>query len=529
MVESPYGLRGWLRWATARKGSELACDDLPKREWPRPTDAQRLKAENRPGFLRLEPGVAENRLHNFSLMAGWTEREDQIDWATEDLRRLVDPKRMLRFGRYLARGRDGCSLASGISFSLATLASPFLEAKALAQGDTELADQMRDAASDLKVQGKDWQDKDGPKDIWRIESLWDGGKDRGGWPRLLQLRNLMIEKAEQRAGMSIQEQITHIRNGGAPFGATWAVAIRMAVLITLIRTVPLRGRSLAELTLDMWQSRPAGPWSAGVPLEPWQGGIYVECPTHVMKSKRVFVAPLSQMKSVGDKARERVLRRDVLELYFMAGGARYEILSVCEHALQKDKRVVTDRTVYESIYVFPAMARRGGGHGTEHQDRVKKQFRWDEGALSTHFSDTVLRYAAELGLDRAALEAEWGATSIHVIRLLFGTYWAGRKGKLVQASVMLGHASVSITADKYVAKDAGELDLEAEEGRLNDYRGLDFLIDDSSDILFWGLPEFDVEAEIKRCAEIMAEQMYNERMAQGWPRHRLELSERAAG
>jgi hypothetical protein len=87
-------------------------------------------------------------------------------------------------------------------------------------------------------------------------------------------------------------------------------------------------------------------------------------------------------------------------------------------------------------------------------------FRWNEESMSTNFQKYVLEYAERLGMDRQALEAEHAATSMHVIRLLFGTKWA--KTKLLEASRMLQHANVGVTERKYCAVGAEDVDLEVE-------------------------------------------------------------------
>jgi hypothetical protein len=63
-------------------------------------------------------------------------------------------------------------------------------------------------------------------------------------------------------------------------------------------------------------------------------------------------------------------------------------------------------------------------------------------------------------MDRAALERLWGATSGHVIPLLYGTHWANRPGMLKPASIMLQHADTRITERRYCVADESRVDLD---------------------------------------------------------------------
>jgi hypothetical protein len=459
-----YGLRPWVMWATAPMQADLIALRLPPREWPTPTDRQRVLIARDPNYLRLEPSVAEQRLHLFALVAGWAEEREGIDWSTTDLRGLVDHGLVLRWGRATAKKTNKSAMVSATCFALATLASPFLEAQAIRRGDLASAEYFRDAAGKLKAQGAEWRDEDGPKDIAAIEAAWDNGADEGGWVRLEKLRQECIADAAWRAGgRTLQEQIEHIRSGQDGWGERWAVAIRMAVLLTLLRRIPLRVRAVSGLMMKMWVSRPAGEWAQASSLAPWEGAIQIVAPSRLTKSKKPYRPYLIPARRVGDLRRESDLNRALLELYFMPSGARDEILSVCTYEYRAGERVVVSRVIHSSEYVFPALARRGGGRGDMEalqKARARSGFRWGTGALSTHFSDTVLRLSESIGMNHTALKKEWGGTSIHVIRLLFGTYWAARMNKLDWASKLLHHAHPHVTAGRYCGARAEDIDLD---------------------------------------------------------------------
>ena len=457
-TQPDYGLKGWHTWATVRKGELEIRYGLPERCWPRPTPAEERRIKKRPDLFKLTPKVAQGRLGQFALVAGWLRDTRGTDFDGMDARALVEPANALAFAGWCASRKaarsglkdddlDGrSSVGSSVLFSLATLASPYLEAVALKRGELDVADRMRSYSDKLKVMAIDAVAEEG-KRIEHIALLWDAGrtgKSTGGWDRLIELRDMLIEAAEREAGMPIAEQIRAIRAGDFRPQAEerWALLIRMAVLITVLRRIPVRVRAACSLVLSMWENV-----SGNGARERWEGAIRLAFTPATQKSKRAYAPWLIRQEHVGNPHREALLRRDVLELYFMTGGARARVLSIGGQPQKSD-------------HVFPAVASRGGGHGTRQEDRESAGFRWNEESMSAHFQKFVLEYAERLGMDRQALEAEHAATSIHVIRLLFGTKWA--KTKLLEASRMLQHANVGVTERKYCAVGAEDVDLEVE-------------------------------------------------------------------
>lgn len=469
LTTGTYGLRDWARWSRARSDRELKAADLPPREWPRPTAEEErriLKARKADKELfRLSPSVLRNRLHNVALVAGWAERDRKIDWTQHGLERLVDPDLVVAFAtdrahRALSIDEDGdftSSLGSQVCFTLATIASPYLEARALRKGDCTLADQLRQYSNDLKALGIKYAAED-RKHISSIVAAWDAGTGRGGWSRLKDLRELLVKEIERKAGMSLDEQILAIAGKKFVPSMTWAVLVRDACVISFLRTIPVRERALVEMKIAMWRNE--GSATGRGSLRPWEEGIRIWFPKRLTKGKRPYSPYLFRPRHVGDPVREADFRRALWQLYFMAGGAREEVLARVEHREGGEGcEPVAIRTVCDSPYVFPALARRGGGHGTRNQDRIDRGLRWAAGSASAQFSGRVMANAADLGMHAPTLDSLWGATSIHVIRLLYGTHWANQPGMLKAASVMLHHAHTTITEMRYCVPDEGKVDL----------------------------------------------------------------------
>jgi hypothetical protein len=334
-----FGLMGWFTWATGRKGELEVKFGLPHRKWPRPTAMEERRIMKRPDLFKLTGSVAHGRLGQFALVAGWMRENEAADFDKLDARALVEPANALAFAGWCASKRavrqgvrdddlDGkSSLGSAVLFSLASLASPYLEAVAIMRGEVQIADEMRASSDKLKVMAIDAQAEEA-KRIEHIALLWDAGctgKSTGGWDRLVELRDMLIEAAEREAGMSVAEQIRAIRKGDFfPQAAErWALLVRMAVLVTVLRRIPVRVRAACSLVMSMWESV-----SSNGTKQPWEGAIRLAFTPATQKGKRAYTPWLIRQEHVGDPHREALLRRDVLELYFMTGGARERVLSI---------------------------------------------------------------------------------------------------------------------------------------------------------------------------------------------------------
>lgn len=474
LTEGAYGMTDWVRWCRAKNDRELRNARLPLRTWPNPTPEEERRVlvarKRNKQLFKLSPAVMRHRLQHVALVAGWAESNEGIDWTESGLDRLVDPGLLEKMAKDLAHegavDEDGdpvSSLASQIAFTLATLASPYLEARALREGDSDLAAKLKEHSNDLKAMGIRLE-AERKKHLRAIVDAWDAGSGKGGWGRLEDLRAEMIAEIERLAGgLSLEVQVEAIDSGDFRPSMTWAVLVRDACMVSLLRVIPLRGGTLVRITRDMWFNDGA---SAHQDPQPWEGGIQLRLPKRLMKGRRKFQPFLFRSRHVGDAAREADLCRPLWQLYFMAGGAREEVLRY-PNAENDDELVVA-----ESPYIFPALARRGGGHGTTQEDRIKGKLRWKVGSASAQFSRRVLQFAGQLGMNVRTLEDLWGATSLHVIRLLFGTHWANEPGMLKAASLMLHHSSTITTEKKYCALNESDVDLfangepQSEEARL---------------------------------------------------------------
>ena len=461
LANGPYGIHGWVSWCRAKDDRELRATNLPPRVWPNPTPEEQRRVlrakKNQTELFKLSASVMETRLHHVAYVAGWAEKKEGIDWNKEGLDRMVDPSLLEQMVRDLhpsegAVDEDGdpvTSLGSQIAFTLATMASPYLEAQALAEGEHDLAQKMRHHSDDLKVLGIRLQ-AEKKKETQAIIKAWDAGSGKGGWARLWDLREEMIRAIIDAAGgLSLEEQAVAIETDDFQPHMTWAVLVRDACVVSFLRTVPVRVRTLVGMKLGMWINEGSSDRKENTDL--WEGGIRLRFSRQLMKSRRSFQPTLFRVDHVGDKEREADFCRPLWRLYFMSGGAREEVLRYTPENGQP--------TVANSDFVFPALARRGGGHGTDHDKRKLSGLRWKEGSASSQFSRRVLQFAPRLGMSVAALNELWGSTSIHVIRLLYGTHWANRPGMLKPASLMLHHANSKITENKYCVPDEGSVDL----------------------------------------------------------------------
>src|SRR5690606_26430439 len=125
--------------------------------------------------------------------------------------------------------------------------------------------------------------------------------------------------------------------------------------------------------------------------------------------------------------------RLLLEAYFRPRGARETLLTPSD-----------EEAPISSRYVFPAPIRYGKKQG----EARRSESRWRAPSVTAWFRRLVKRYAHRLGLDWFRLKKLHGATGVHVVRLLFGSYWVG-KGAAHRASLFLGHTDPGFTVRLY--------------------------------------------------------------------------------
>jgi hypothetical protein len=247
-------------------------------------------------------------------------------------------------------------------------------------------------------------------------------------------------------------------------------------VLLIVQRVPLRGATMIGLKMAMWRSTAVGPAqharavTSGV--DAWEGALALDIPAESMKSKRPFAPALMIADNVatedqaGSPAHEHALRRVLLELWFIPNGGR----DVCRTAPDP----TTGRAVlHDAPWLFPdagAPEEKGGrkpeprrreprGPRGRSRRRAAAPHQWTRESLSSAFLRAVLRHSDVLAVDPRALRQLRGAVGFHVVRRLFGTFWAPRN--LVWTSRLLDHTSIEFTAGIYVAQDERTMSLDA--------------------------------------------------------------------
>jgi hypothetical protein len=417
--------------------------------------------------------------------AGFCERHLGVDFDVSGLDVLCNPE-FLRAHR-LFRTPDetrGDAVMSRLADSLAVIAVPFLKERAIqasedarmrgdvlaAEAYLNRAEEMWQCAEELRelahLYGTDEsRQTDGEnvrrRDIKLIWRLWTAD-NVSGWHKLGMLRDILIEEVEKRGAecaglragerLSINDQIRYLSSTvpgavAGPFRRTeaWARAVRAAVLVALVVRIPLRAANIVGLTLDEWRTVISGPMK-------WAGASFMEISAEKTKSERVFSPPYLLARDVDDPDVLRMARPDLLQLYFMSGGARELLLTVSPARLATDR---SSATVVASNVVFPATVSRVFRRNKSVED-LPEAVEWGDHAMSEHFKGLLKKHAHTLNLDFHALSQIQGGASIHVVRHLFGSHhcdpvrWgADETIGPVQASKMLHHASVEFTMKRY--------------------------------------------------------------------------------
>jgi len=456
------GLLEYCRWATLEPW-ELTSAGLPPREYVDPNPAQQnLAARNaRLGKedFRLAPATLLTRLQHVNYFMGWLKLSgERADVNSMSLAELCDVSLVTKLAGWL-RERDGIKegyhpMVRAIAQELAVIASPFLEARArqLSPNAPDEASELRRRAVALRQLGVTAKKKGiRKKDIKKIARAWRGRDQVDGWIKLLRLRNAIVTDIERLAGATLAEQVSLLEMGALNVTPEWALKVRSAVLVNLVRLIPLRRRTVSELTLEMWENEPVLPEQHGRALERWEGAIILNIPGRLMKSGRSFDPAYIAESSVGKARWENGAARDLLALWFMAGGARDEL------------RRLPDGKLVESSFIFPALARAAlNGAGDAIEKVVARECQWEAEDISEHFAGLVTTYAGELEVDIALL-TKLGGLRLHIVRLLFGSYWAPRR--LLMASQLLDHRSVTFTAKVYCGDGVRQATREVPDGR----------------------------------------------------------------
>lgn len=510
-VEGERGIAGFVTWSTAPV-DWLERHHYPARAFINPSREmlrgirRATGSDKQPYLLGCETLVG--RLRMFSQLAGWAhEHGDLLEEAghrrydfvsSDDLASLCNLELVLAYSEWVREELDDDEgeadtavphVVADLAKHLSKVASPYLEGRALRRaaalekdGMCEDAEKARTEAQRLRDEGerlKAWGYEHGRrqntrKDIVAIAEGWAGSNHRNGWLKLMDLVSILLKKAEAESGLTMRQQLESMR---AAETATprqraallawqthaWAALMRSAMLVNLVRKIPLRARALAELRLDWWEAT-----VDGRRVVAWHrdASIMLRIPGWGMKTKnREYYAPYIRPECVGQPDFEAGAQRDLLEAFMRPHGARDFMLTRWETV---DVRRAEGRTqeppvaldVVTSPYVLPGSATFGhGGHGRTQQMRLQTGLRWTPSSLSVHFESLVREHAEELQINVVALQGMQGAFRIHVARLLYGTHWAPKN--LIDASLMLHHADIALTSRLYVGRSSAQSTLEA--------------------------------------------------------------------
>ena len=450
-IESRFGLRRWVTWVTLEP-SQLEHHGLPPRAWPRPNEGQegkmRRARRRKEQLFRCRPTTLRSRLARISLIAGWM-RGMGFNPRFHDFRFILDDERFAAYEEWRethptqssydpeteaarkVKGRDQLAL------DMSRIASPFCEAVALARGFQEVADTMQAAAKALKIRGYERKPIENEVKIIReVYQAWSVG-NRDGYLRLIDLVDLILQDAADLEGRNLEEAVAALRDGSFTPSYTWALRIRDAVLIHCLRKIPLRARTLSLFEMSEWRNHSVD----GTPvsrLQKWEAAIQWVIDQSKMKTHwRDFSPAFIHEADVGDPDAEEDAFRMLLEAYFRPGGARETLLTPSEN-----------EAAIKSRYVFPAPIRYGKKQG----ENRRSESSWRAPSVTAWFRRLVKRYAGRLGLDWHRLRKLHGATGVHVIRLLFGSYWVGQS-RSETASLLLGHTDPGFTIRLYSGRD----------------------------------------------------------------------------
>lgn len=491
LVEGPAGLRDYAAWSTLPDlALRLERPALPPRVWiDAPSVATRQRRRAAPAICTTS--TLTTRLRLVANIAGWAARHRGVDWTTADLHTLCDPALAEAYVLWWtqqppdARGDRRAQLRQTV-LTLAWVVNGFLGA--LAQQAHEGAMAAGDAAAIARAAThretlRGWYralerlagDIPAPdhKDLRKVAAhivavaeAWRGTNGRDGLLKLGRLVDALTVELEADAnGRTLDEQLAALAAGIWAPSARWAATLRLAVALLIAQRVPLRGKTMGQLTIGMWRHAPVGATQQRAhltgALAPWEGALSLDIPAALMKSKRPFAPAVMRPDDVatpeqeGNAARERALRRPLLALWFIAGGGRDICRTVHDPETGAARRL-------DVPWLFPDLLPGAAGRAAAlaGASPAARSLAWSRAALSTAFGRAVRRHAVALSVDVARLRALRGALGFHVVRRLFGTYWAPRN--LVWCSRLLDHVSIALTATLYTAQDERTMALDAE-------------------------------------------------------------------
>ena len=489
LIEGTYGIRRWAAWSTLDEMLlRRQAEPLPPRVWAFPSSIVDRRADQRPVMVSEE--TLKTRLRFFNHLAGYAARERGVDWTTADgLLTLSDPDLVDAFvGWMILRPKDprgdGRSQLTHIVRTMAWLTNGFLAGQAKLAGDDELVEQLRLRYHRLEAIAQEIPKPD-HKDLRKVAAMvlatsdgWKGTDGVDGIRKLGRLVNLLEDELIELAqGRSIGEQIAALTAGTWTPGPQWGKTLRLMVVLLVAQRVPLRGGTMSRLKVAHWLVNPVGAAQqaldrAGL-LKPWQGALSLGIPGPLMKSKRGFSPPLILPENVvtpdhdGSAPHEAAIRRDLLELWFCENGGRDVCRTTTDPLTGRSERLdvpwlfpdaIGDSYYAETKEEQPAAVTRARpARGRKRRNRRQPGI-WTRGRLSAAFGRAAKRHADALGINLKALREITGALGFHVVRRLFGSFWAPRN--LLVTSRLLDHTKITLTATVYCAQDVRAMSLD---------------------------------------------------------------------
>ena len=325
LIDGPFGLRTVLL-AMTRPMVEVETQGLPSR-------ATFPRVAHRGTSVHTETAwsiaTCRRALGDIAYLLGWLEQEYAIDWATADLRELLDRDRIEAHVRW-SLSPNGTTTGSlhDRAITIGRIASPILETIALrrawrlddagedAAADYALADQAAEIAAYLSgangyMDGREkkrsitaiTKDEGEDKDIiskmikesQKFEAAWAPPGGGCGYDQMLRIHDALIGEITNLYG-DLRTQLDDLP--GTQRDGEWAKHVEETLWWTDMITVPLRASNLRRATREMRETDRAGrivahyPGRIGKRKNASFSPVYADDPdsTHALLY-RLYVAP----------------------------------------------------------------------------------------------------------------------------------------------------------------------------------------------------------------------------------------------
>lgn len=438
LLAGPYGLKTALTFFVLN-GSEADIAGFPQRVFPRSQIRSSHPNAQKPW---LPPTVGKNLRHLLHC-AGWMEENiDDVDWSKHDLRKLLRLENLDAYRRAVYAGRLSTKRALAVRLrTCARIASPFMEAAALENGDDELADRMAHLSATLCSSGgidgriswvsaleQELSQSDEVESRRRraqaIEAAWteNGQAAEYAYQQLVRVREALVSQLEDDYGR-LSQQIEAVLEG-TRLGRTWARQVQQSLFWQEQTVVPLRARTLR--LLDSEDRHQADDFSR----------IWMEIPAWKLKVQSN--GPFRPNLTKGGAGYCRELYR----LYVMPGGAR-EQLTLDESGEKRDREAfwVPDVKKYERERYDSGSLRRLMRRG------LRRALRESDDLLNGPTFESLKDELTDLK-----------AFGTHSFRHIFATFLV-RQGNLQAAAKYLHHRGIQTLQEVYSGTTAAHYDV----------------------------------------------------------------------